>query len=355
MTITNQSVASSTKIRIDSIEMGRGIAALAVLLLHAEGMLLPATNLHPAGFGGVFSYGFLGVDFFFALSGFIIYYTHQRDINMPSRIKNYLVRRYFRIMPAYWSVLALMLALLPFQKTWPQISANWFFSQITLIGYNIWVSQAWTLQHEFIFYGVFALSIVNKRVGLVVLYFWTTVCVLINWNSVEVTRNNALDIIFHPYNVMFVFGMITAHLYRIGGKAWLWWTIVAVLMTLGLSLNMVMTNDSLKSHTFIRYVTSAAIANLSLIVLLWYGLLQYNVPRVFVWLGKISYSVYIAHGIILMMTVGLLERMGLDKVFPRALIFACGLLGCLAVASLIQKLVEQPGIELGKRFSLQWQ
>jgi peptidoglycan/LPS O-acetylase OafA/YrhL len=351
MTRIKPLLVSSPPRKIDAIEMGRGFAALAVLLLHAEGMLLPARGLEPAGFGGIFKFGFLGVDFFFTLSGFIIYFTHQKDLGIPARSSTYLLRRLFRILPAYWAVFLMMAALLPFQKNWPPISISWLTGQLSLLDQDLWVSQAWTLQHEFLFYGLFAVAVWHKRLGLSLITAWIAACVAINWGSENVERINLLQIAFHPYHVMFLLGMITAHTYRAGGRLWLFWSVVSATLAIACATAMAITGDTFQSHTFLRYLAAGALANAALLALLVYGQFDLPVPRLLSWLGKISYSVYLAHGVVLMALMGLLERLGLQAALPRTLMFATGVGICLMVAALLQKYVEQPGVDLGKRLA----
>jgi peptidoglycan/LPS O-acetylase OafA/YrhL len=66
--------------RIDALTGIRALAALGVVGYHFSPM-----PLAPLGLAPVFRYGYLGVDLFFLLSGFIIYYVHQRDAASLSR------------------------------------------------------------------------------------------------------------------------------------------------------------------------------------------------------------------------------------------------------------------------------
>jgi peptidoglycan/LPS O-acetylase OafA/YrhL len=85
-----------TKIRND-IQVLRGVAVLFVLLFHAD--------------SEIFSLGYLGVDIFFVISGFVI--TPQILKNFQKRnksldiaeVKNFYKRRYYRLMPALASSL----------------------------------------------------------------------------------------------------------------------------------------------------------------------------------------------------------------------------------------------------------
>ena len=328
--------------------MGRGLAALAVVLLHAEGMLLPATSSAPYGFGGLFRYGFLGVDFFFVLSGFIIYFVHANHIGKPTLAVNYLCRRLFRILPAYWFVLILLLMLLPFQKTWPEMSMNWFIQQFTLTGQQLWISQAWTLQHEFLFYAFFLLLILFGRGAWIIMLSWVAACVYVSIGQEVVPRKTWFDIFFHPYHVMFIAGICTATVAKSTPANWFKYSWFVAGLFVFTSWMLVSRQDTLASHSALRYYCSAAFGTAVLVFLISLGRTNLRFPTSLTWLGKVSYAMYIAHGIIFMVIQSALKRSELYMHTAPWLIFVAGTLICVAVSGLIQTLVEEPGIRLGR-------
>ena len=83
---------SSKKI-INSIQFLRGFAALAVVIHHTGGYV--KRYYEPIVlFGDKFSIGFAGVDLFFVISGFIIHFTSKNYIDNPSKLKEYLQKRF---------------------------------------------------------------------------------------------------------------------------------------------------------------------------------------------------------------------------------------------------------------------
>jgi peptidoglycan/LPS O-acetylase OafA/YrhL len=105
----------------------RAIAVLSVLFYHAFPTLLPG--------------GFIGVDIFFVISGFLITNIVQKEIiNHSFSIKNFYVRRIKRIFPAL--ILVLLATLLvgwavllrhEFQQlAWHVVAGAGFFSNIAL-------------------------------------------------------------------------------------------------------------------------------------------------------------------------------------------------------------------------------
>ena len=117
--------------------------------------------------GHIFAFGHAGVDFFFVLSGFIIFEAHRDDIGNPKRLSHYIERRVTRIYPLYWVYSGFYpsgrVACRP--RVFP--TAYHIVTSFFLVPTRedpIMV-DAWTLQHEMLFYTLFGLIILNRRLG----------------------------------------------------------------------------------------------------------------------------------------------------------------------------------------------
>jgi len=60
---------------INSLQLGRFLAAMVVVVHHAVISTTAFVAAPPTNVQFMLNYGFLGVDFFFVLSGFIIHFT----------------------------------------------------------------------------------------------------------------------------------------------------------------------------------------------------------------------------------------------------------------------------------------
>ncbi|WP_093143890.1 acyltransferase [Pseudoxanthomonas sp. GM95] len=107
-------------------------------------------------------YGWMGVDLFFVLSGFLIGQQVLLPLSrgLPLRFGDFYLRRAFRILPAYWVVLAIYM-LLPAWRELPGIEPLWKFVLMMMNLGNDYsnpaFSHAWSLCVEEHFYLVFPL------------------------------------------------------------------------------------------------------------------------------------------------------------------------------------------------------
>ena len=90
---------SSEKNRIDYIDILRVLALGAVIGFHyffsgiSKGTV---TSISPTPFTHIAKYGYLGVELFFLISGFVIFYSTNRS---P---KDFVIKRFLRLYPMYW-------------------------------------------------------------------------------------------------------------------------------------------------------------------------------------------------------------------------------------------------------------
>jgi exopolysaccharide production protein ExoZ len=144
---------------IRPLQYGRGIAALLVCLFHYEGAMnhiqaAGAAAVESTNFDYIFRAGHSGVEFFFILSGFIIFHAHRRDLGRPDRFGSFYRKRAIRILPMFW------LIVIPFGLAVLAISSRGvltpgkFLLDIFLIPREgtLTLPAAWTLQHDDVYY-----------------------------------------------------------------------------------------------------------------------------------------------------------------------------------------------------------
>lgn len=180
---------NASPIKLNALQIGRGIAAVLVVLFHFHGTT--TEYFHVSFFNNFFDFGIIGVDFFFVLSGFIITYVHLKDIVKDRKWGKFLLKRFIRIYPIYWIICSItLITYLLFTHGYirsldMQLNASripYLIKSYFLIPDDIpfFIRVAWTLTYEIIFYFVFALFILVGFKKSCYLYFTWILCIVIN-------------------------------------------------------------------------------------------------------------------------------------------------------------------------------
>ncbi len=187
--------------KLQSIEAARGIAALMVVAFHGERALALPQYVGHMPLGGVTAFMHTGVDFFFVLSGYIIFAVHRADIGRPAALGRYAMRRMTRILPPYWAAtaLAVLLALPGHGLPSPGSVAG----SLLLVPHaqGPILDVAWTLEREALFYLLFAAAVLDRRLG---------VTLVATWVALSVAGTNLGGWTFDEYSALFAFGIAAA-------------------------------------------------------------------------------------------------------------------------------------------------
>jgi peptidoglycan/LPS O-acetylase OafA/YrhL len=146
------------RVRLPGLDLLRAIAIVWVMLFH---------SFLVGGLGQEWEwlsrYGWMGVDLFFVLSGYLIGRQVLAPLarGAPLALRDFYARRAFRILPAFWAVLLLYMVLPAFREA-PGLEPWWKFALFFVnldIDYtrNQAFSHAWSLCVEEHFYLVFPL------------------------------------------------------------------------------------------------------------------------------------------------------------------------------------------------------
>lgn len=184
---------------VPTLDGMRALAAIAVIAFHVR---LP-------GFTG----GYLGVDVFFVLSGYLTasIFLNAADNHTTKGICRFLINRMRRIWPLLATVsgittIALLLSDQKSALTYELAPAVLFFSNLTSSadGYPVWLSHTWTLATEMQFYALLALifwmgSKLRNKLIMVVLaacfigVFW--------FRTVSIASNaDWFSVYYHPFS-----------------------------------------------------------------------------------------------------------------------------------------------------------
>lgn len=193
---------------------------MAVVAFHLSLLLGSSRYLGETVFLNFTYRGNLGVDFFFVLSGFIIFFAHHNDIGKPDRVVKYLQKRFIRLFPVYWLYTAIFCSLVALgfgsAGILPQSISEWI-STLLLVrvsNFELPITPAWTLIHELAFYLIFATLILSRSLGSIILLIWLIAGGLIFQYPDEGART-PLTTYFSPINFNFLIGMASFYVFHI--------------------------------------------------------------------------------------------------------------------------------------------
>ncbi|MCP4598624.1 acyltransferase [Neptuniibacter sp.] len=318
--------------------------------------------------------GRMGVVIFFAISGFVIPLSLRGS--GWSGFKGFAIKRFFRLFPAYW--LSIPFGVL---TTW------WFYDKHIplqdvvlnlsmlpqLVGYQAVIGLYWTLELELIFYfllGCLFLAGLHNRIlviaffcmGLALFRLYVTEPELAQIIKVEINRA-AMILEYAQYLAVMFFGALSGFCFRenVSGaelKSIRFWfpamlIVVAWLLLMVRPFNVFIMGLEQENLELIRYGLPVVLA--VLLFILWISILKLRTVWL-VWLGVISYSLYLFHPVAIYMVDKFVCQPDLDTNVCQSS-FELGLTGyivcsfslALTMAYMVYRWIEMPAISAGKR------
>lgn len=336
---SSDSAPSSAASRLLGIDALRGLAAIAVLLFHYT-TRFDQKHGHAVELPFSVDSGFLGVQLFFAISGFVIFMTLDR-LRAPAE---FLGSRFSRLFPAFWAAVLLTAAAewLAQPLAEPVAPIHALLNLSMLHGYFGVPSVDgvyWTLQVELFFYLVMFLLWLAGALQrpLWAVGGWLALCAAsaalpaLLGRGLPHALQEALLLSHFPH---FAIGIaVYLGLYRDARQPW------AALAIAALALAVIAQVDG----------GGRALWSLLFGLLLVLGLRSGgNAPRwlaPLIWLGSISYPLYLLHQDIGYIALQWLQAQGVVGLASVALATALA----LALAALVHRLVEEPALQALRR------
>jgi len=326
---------------LTTVQAGRGLAALSVVLFHANAVLA-LQKYFGVEVDRLFGAGDSGVEFFFVLSGFIMVVAHHHQIGRVNKPWEFARKRFRRIYPPLWA--ALVIALGASAARGIPVSGWTVFK-----AFSAWPSAdeqllaaEWTLRHEMLFYALFGIFLWRPRLGLSLLA--ALFCAAIGLAFVQAPFPQGF--ILAPIHLLFLFGMLAAAavlrltvraprtLAGVGAAtftaAWLWGAFAEV-------------DHDLPALVW-TYGVGAALLLVGLVTL--EAEHRLRAPAALVFLGEASYSIYLVHFPLVSALTKIAYRW--SALLPLTWWFALVVCGAVAGGIMFHLLVEKPLIALGR-------
>jgi exopolysaccharide production protein ExoZ len=344
--------------KLHNLQVLRGLAAIMVCALHSKQLVeISGEDKIYSGFmGGI------GVPLFFIISGFIMVFTTQNlSPNRLSNSKEFILKRLIRIIPLfYFSVIGIIFI-------YRHIFIQFFTTDLHLLlktiffiplfitdvgpGYGGWFFYvSWSLNYEMFFYVLFAISLLfnkNRYTFIFIVFFILCFCIpfiLKGYISFYPTINyryswKYLNFFTNPILLLFVLGVIFGLIVE---KVRISTVVIKILIAVSAVAFFAY---------FFKLIPQFPLSDLLFCGFLVFTFLLYDfhtadnsLPKPIVYLGDISYSIYLTHPLVFYYLPLILKKLGYQKVLTSWFIVIVAFCIVLIFSAITYELIE-------KRFS----
>jgi peptidoglycan/LPS O-acetylase OafA/YrhL len=324
-----------------SLTAFRFFAAFWVFLFHLRSRI----DYEKSWFWDVIEFGYLGVDFFFILSGFVIFHVYEPKIKSGQfSIRSYMIKRLARIYPLHLVMLLIFLAVAIVGNN--QIQGA--FASLTLL--HAWGvtdrlvlnKPSWTLSAEMFAYIIFGLAVFRSPPTwlIAVAFFITAIC------AHAFAVNVGKLVFFHltwDYGIfrivpLFILGMLLRRLAPFVPSR-----IAVVIGLMGIGTFFWITQFEDVGYEILVPFVLLIVAGARLSD--WQNLPTNS--RLCVYLGEISYSTYMIHTFVIALWFDYLPKLGLNPL-PWPMICGVVIIG----SAISYHLIEVPSRQWINRYAV---
>jgi len=295
-------------VRYYEIDLLRFLAALVVVLYHFTYRGFHADHLSPVDYprlGAVFKYGYLGVELFFIISGYVVLLSEQ-----GKTVGQFFISRITRLYPAYWvaCTLTFLVAWLvgpPSQAAgWSPIlavSAQAYIPNMLMLnsfmGYKDVDGVYWTLAIELLFYFWIAVAIAFGwlRHLPLVLAIWLGYAA---FAGTGYGKGIFMIVLFPRFAPFFIAGMVFYMLQTHQGRRWQLYGLLAGAFALSMRSGKTVALEyaTLFQDSFSVPIVCGTIAFFFvLFLLIAHRKLQLPGATWLAWAGALTYPIYLLH------------------------------------------------------------
>ena len=336
--------------KIASIQILRGVAATLVAGYHLQQAAV-AEGGNP-GIFRIFSGGEIGVDIFFVISGFIIFFVASNNPELSR--KAFISARFWRIFPPYWTILtlyvlaALALALALGDQSRLPDAQSLLVSYLLLPYPDHVIIIAWTLSLELLFYAVFALTFFGaggpQRL-ILVMVVWVLVSQI--FLHTEGAGPQWLAIPFHSAVLEFLFGVLIARYFLKYPETFHRFRLPALLLG-GIGVCLYSVSGGFHAGAFGREIAAGIPAAVLVIGSL--GFTISNVKVLETW-GESSYILYLLHLLYFSIIGKIVELVTGQSVYHSQVWMVSLLASVIAISYAATLWIERPYQAWYRRFS----
>lgn len=279
--------------RIDFLDAMRGLAAFAVVWYHYT-TIFP--TIYPDLYDNVLSFpkGYLGVQVFFMLSGFVIFMTLEK----VKSAKEFLIKRFIRLYPTYWLCILITAFFSIFQLSdklkvtlWDVIGNFTMVQDLIrpVVSFRHVDGAYWSLMPELMFYLLMAVLLRFKLLKHIKIIGFIWICTSLICTIFDLSFLMSGVILNFRYSSLFFSGIMFYLIWKNENEQKDIINHLLIIFSLAVSVFMTMFFEQKPADCFL----------LVIFYLIYYLFVFGKVPRVIpdplLFLGKVSYPWYLLH------------------------------------------------------------
>lgn len=286
-------------VRFTEIDLLRFLAAFSVMFFHYTfwGYKVGGdiSSVWFPQLAGVFKYGYLGVELFFMISGFVILMSA-----IDRSAKNFLISRIVRLYPAFWVcctitfIVMIATGINHDKATFIRYLANLSMLN-TFLGIGNIDAVYWTLQIEMEFYFLIIVLLIFKQIHNLKTYLGLWLIIVIALSSYGSPANGFFE--FLQYSPYFISGSVFYLIFREGNSFY------KMVLIFGCFMMSVLEVLHSKLINYTNLDITFSIMTLPVLVALFYAvffLISFNKTRrirsgFYSYLGTLTYPLYLIH------------------------------------------------------------
>ena len=290
-----------------------------------------------------------GVDFFFVLSGFLIYRTYAKHVRNTDKAVDFLKRRLIRIYPLLWFFTLLSLpCYLIFSSLGEghELQPAVIFNSLLLFPSTDKpiLGAMWSLSHVVLFYLVFFAYMLRPRaIGLAIALWSALIGLHLIMGGAPGLSAPLAKFLMSTFNLEFLIGCLLAEFTkrtRVGGGAW--WVLagVALFITSWVNHGHVLGFD-IRTPLYTLASCALIVGALSI-----ESKRRVSLPPLIDMLGDASYAMIVINLPVIVACTASLAYIGLLEAIPFAITFPIVLLAVVVASVLVHLYIERPLINL---------
>ncbi|POY41223.1 hypothetical protein C3L50_01500 [Flavobacterium alvei] len=329
--------------KLQNLQKLRGVSALLVCCYHSRAFLNGDIQ-----FGEIlFKMGFIGVPIFFIISGLImVHTTKELSSNTFRNVYDFLLKRIIRVVPLYYLCTIIFLLATNF-KNFLDDGFVRIIKVFLFIPIGKWppLDVGWTLNYEMFFYLLFGISFLFREKRYIFIYFAILILIfivplvvnepLILYPYYYLFPKTYLDLIINPLLLFFLLGVFfgnTIVFFNFNTNLFKIYASFAILIFILFYFN------------YINFFQADLIICGLLVhstLLLDYTNIKLPIPKIFIYFGDISYSIYLVHLIFIIYLPQFLTQIGLIQFINTKIIFLLIIILTIVSSAILNELIEK--------------